>query len=320
MLPRLIPPDNEGVQVSVIIPVYDPRFLDEALESVAAQTYPAYEVIVVNDGAPNPGEVEQLMERAPVRYRYLRQENRGPSSARNRGIDLARGTFLAFLDADDCWDPAYLAEQLAALNRDPNLDLVYSDATFVGDSKFAGRRFAELNPSRVAVSCESLLREDCVLILSGVVAKKEAVVTAGLFDERFRHAEDFDLWLRMLKAGAHLAFQRQVLLRRRVHAKSLSYDILRHGEQALAVLAKFQERSDLLHSERAAVEWRIRKLGAELAIERAKRALAQSDFDTAIGALRTGNAFFRSWKLSAILAFLRISPALVARVHKLRGG
>jgi glycosyltransferase involved in cell wall biosynthesis len=295
--------------VSVVIPVYRARHLRAAIESVRAQTFRDYEIIVVDDGSPDRPELERWLAGDRDGLRYLKQENQGPSSARNAGVRAARGMFVAFLDADDTWESTYLEEQVGALTQSAGIDMSYCNWMTMGIAE--ARAYGP-------ITCASLLRDECQVILSGVVAKREALLTAGLFDERFRHGEDFDLWLRMLKTGARLDFHRRTLLNRRVHEGSLSYDTVNHGENALLVLEKFQNRTDLTGDERAAVEWRLRSLAAEVAIERAKRAVATRDFAEATRAIADANEFYRSWKLRIVGLLLRHWPRLVARVHDLR--
>ncbi len=295
--------------VSVIIPVYRARFLRAALESVEAQTFRDYEVIVVDDGSPDRSEIESWALPGREGFRYLTQENRGPSAARNTGIRAARGVFVAFLDADDTWEPTFLEEQIGAITRGRGLDLVHCNWRTMGRSRV--RRYGP-------ATCTSLLRDECMIILSSVMARREAVLGAGLFDEEFRHGEDFDLWLRMLKMRARMDFQPRVLLNRRVHSDSLSHDPVNHDEKAVMVLEKFRGRADVTGAERAAVEWRIERLRAEVELERAKRALAAGDFAGASVALRAANEFHRSWKLRTVRVLLHLWPTLVARAHQVR--
>jgi glycosyltransferase involved in cell wall biosynthesis len=104
--------------VSVVIPFYRARYLREALQSVQAQTFTDYEIIVVDDGSPDQAEVERCLLDGGARIRYLRQENQGPAAARNTALRAARGRFVAFLDSDDTWEPTYLQEQVDGLTRD----------------------------------------------------------------------------------------------------------------------------------------------------------------------------------------------------------
>lgn len=304
--------------VSVVIPFYRARYLRAAIASVRAQTFSDYEIIVVDDGSPDRADVEAHLLSEGPRLRYLRQENQGPAAARNAALRAACGQFVAFLDSDDTWEPTYLQEQLDGLTRPPRLDMIYCNALMMGQSEAERRALMESTPTRAPATCTSLLREEYTVFLSGVVARRDLIMDAGLFDERFVHGEDFDLWLRMLKRGARMGFQPRILLNRRLHGDSLSADSVTHSEKALLVLEKFQARTDLTAAERAAVDWRIRSLRAEAELERAKRAVSTGDFAEASRALRDANEFHRSWKLSAIRLLLRLSPTLIARVHDAR--
>jgi glycosyltransferase involved in cell wall biosynthesis len=304
--------------VSVVIPFYRARYLRDALESVRAQTFTDYELVVVDDGSPDREEADRLGLGKDARIRYLRQENQGPAAARNTALRAACGQFIAFLDSDDTWEPTYLQDQIDGLTRDNGLDVIYCNALMMGQPETVRRALMESTPPRELATCTSLLREAYTVFLSGVVARRDLILDAGLFDERFVHGEDFDLWTRMLKRGARMGFQPRVLLNRRLHADSLSSDSLTHSEKALLVMEKFQARPDLTAAERAAVEWRIKSLYAEAGLERAKRAVASGDFAEACRALKDANDFHRSWKLTAVRLLLRFWPTLIARAHQIR--
>jgi len=119
-----------ALTVSIVIPAYNvAQYISETLESVFAQTFTDYEVIVVNDGSPDTEDFEQAIEPYLSRIRYLKQENRGASVARNTGLQAARGEFIAFLDADDLWLPPYLDQQMKFI-RERGCDLACADAEF----------------------------------------------------------------------------------------------------------------------------------------------------------------------------------------------
>ena len=120
--------------VSVVLPTYNrAALLPRAVESVIAQTYGDWELIVVDDGSTDEtaAVVSAYGTKLGDRFVYLRQENRGSSAARNRGIEASRGRFVAFLDSDDEFAPTKLARQLALFERYPQLGLVYSDYSIV---------------------------------------------------------------------------------------------------------------------------------------------------------------------------------------------
>jgi glycosyltransferase involved in cell wall biosynthesis len=132
--------------VSIIIPAYNvDEYIGAALDSVFAQTWQDFEVIVVNDGSPRTAQLEAAL--APYRDRivYISQENRGVSGARNTGIRAARGEFYAQLDPDDLWEPEYLSTQLETLRNSPGADLVFPNAVIFGEGPEVGRTFLELN-------------------------------------------------------------------------------------------------------------------------------------------------------------------------------
>src|SRR5712692_408876 len=121
--------------VIVVIPFYRAQYLRDAIESVQKQTFDDYEIIVVDDGSPDSPPVEQWLGSDRDRLQYLRQEKQGPAAARNTGIRAARGRLVAFLDSDDRWELTYLEEQLAAITRDGDVDLVYCNALTMGRSE-----------------------------------------------------------------------------------------------------------------------------------------------------------------------------------------
>src|SRR6266851_1455315 len=113
--------------VSVIIPAYNvSSYIGDALASAFAQIFTDFEVIVINDGSPDTADLERVLEPYRESIIYIKQENLGPSGARNAGIRRARGQYVALLDADDIWLPRYLSDQIHALSAEPALDLIYA--------------------------------------------------------------------------------------------------------------------------------------------------------------------------------------------------
>lgn len=309
--------------VSVVVPAYNVApFIAEALESVYAQTFTDYEVIIVNDGSPDTEELERAL--APYRERlvYLRQENAGPSAARNAGIRRARGRYVALLDGDDEWLPTYLAEQLESLAD--GLDLVYCDALLFGEGELVGRTFMQTCPSRGPVTVESLLAQRCTVITSCVVARREALVAVGLFNERYRRSEDFDLWVRMAHAGARLGYGRKVLARHRMRADSLAADATRMHEAAIVVYANLACTLELTEREREAAAAEIANYEFDLALARAKSELAAGEYARAVEELSRARGLrrasgLRALKLRLTLLCLGAAPRLTRRFYLRRG-
>lgn len=306
--------------VSVVMPAYNvAQYIGEALESVFAQTFKDFEVIVVNDGSPDTVELERVLAPYLARVVYLKQENGGVSAARNAAIRVARGGFVAHLDPDDLWEPDYLAAQLAEFERDPSTDVLYTDALVFGDAPEAGRRFMEWCPSEGEVTVEALFDERCHVMLSAVTARRDALVRAGLFDESLRCSEDFELWLRVLKSGGRIRYHRRVLARYRRHAASHTADPARLSRAVLLMLDKAEASLDLTPSELRALREMRARVRAGAALEEGKAALARGDVGAALAGLGAANAHRGSLKLSLVMLALRVAPRLVRAAYAARG-
>ncbi|TWT89737.1 Chondroitin synthase [Pseudobythopirellula maris] len=195
--PKTDAPSGEPPLVSIIVPIYNSvAYLAQALESALGQTHARLEVIAVDDGSSDsPESVIERFQDDP-RLRFLRQENAGPHAARNHGVSLAGGDYIAFLDADDWWLPEKLSKQLARFEGREGLGVVYSGRDWC-DAE--GRLYdTDQAPLRI-------VRRDrpvAELLLGNVVPMSTAVVSRGVldavgpFDESLPCASDWDYWLR----------------------------------------------------------------------------------------------------------------------------
>lgn len=304
--------------VSVVIPAYNvAAFIGETLASVFAQTFTDYEVIVINDGSPDTAELESALAQFSERIIYIKQENTGPSGARNAGIRRALGRYVALLDGDDVWFPSFLKEQVNLLESDSSLHLVYADAVNFGDHPQAGLTSIESYPSTGAVTFERLLRLECVVQTSGVVACRAALLAAGLFDLRFSFAEDFDCWLRIAHEN-RIGHNRRVLVRHRLHRTSLSADSRRMLEGRISVYSKVCETFVLTPEQREIVEAEIRSCKAHLHLDAGKQRLLAGDYDAAKRELRRAVQLSPTRKLRAVLLCLRAAPSLLSNFYRLR--
>jgi len=311
----LTPNEAQSVQrtplVSVIIPAFNAAgHIVAALDSVFSQTFTDYEVMLANDGSPDTARLETAIQPYLSRITYLKQENRGPSSARNLGIREARGEWLAFLDSDDAWMPHYLDEQLRLLRTDSALDMVYCDAILEGDTGAAGKTFMQVCPSTGPVTFESVLVEQTQVLTSGTVVRRQRVTAAGLFDEELRCSEDHDLWLRVLYTGGKIEYQRLALLRRHVRhdGQGSTPGGLLAGE--IQSLRKLDRALDLSPRIRALLADRLWKIQAALDLVEGKRFLLAGEPDKAYQSLSRAHTFAPTLKLRAILVGLRIAPRL----------
>jgi glycosyltransferase involved in cell wall biosynthesis len=305
--------------VSIVIPAYNVApFIGETLTTVFAQTFTDFEVIIVNDGSPDTEDFERALQPYIDRISYLKQENRGASAARNTGVRAARGELIAFLDADDLWSPDYLAEQLKFI-REYGCDLACADAMIFGVSTDAGRSYMdslmEAAPPAGRVTFLELVNADRSLITSGVVVRRELVLEVGLFDEALRNAQDFDLWLRLARHGARLAYQRKVLLSYRSRPNSLTGDAINSHQRELRVFDKIEQSYDFTPAERLEVTAVIRSRRALLEYELGKLYLAPRDFLRARESFAHANRLQRSWKPRLALWLTKIAPGLFRSLY-----
>jgi len=204
------------MSVSAVIPAYNAEaFLREAIDSVLGQTVPIAEIIVVDDGSKDATCV--LAESYGARVRLLRQQNQGPSVARNLGVQSATSEYIAFLDADDAWHPQKIEKQLAALAAAPDAVLCYT-----GLLNFRADGWKSATPATPPgrLRAELLIRNPRV-VPSCVLVSRAAFVRAGGFDPALKGSEDWDFVLAMLEQGA-LCTVEAPLTRYRVSTTGLS--------------------------------------------------------------------------------------------------
>ena len=305
--------------VSVVIPAYRAaQTISATLDSVLSQTFRDYEIIVVNDGSPDSREMEQTLAPYRGRITYFCQDNQGPAGARNTGIRAARGEYIALLDSDDLWEPEHLTAQMAVLQGDRSIDMVYADARFFGDPLSEGRTVMDLCPSAGEVTFESLVMRTCTVHICVSVVRRQTLLDAGLFDPAFRGTEDIDMWLRIVRRGGRIAYQRRVLGRYRRQAGSLSSNPIPMIEGFLAVLAKAASDVGLTPAERNAIERQCATQRAALALEQGRKAFLAGDTDAAISGLSRANEHYKSARLTAILMLLRVAPRLLQGVYQWR--
>ena len=184
--------------ISVIIPTYNcAAYLPEALESVWRQTRRDFEIVVVDDGSTD--DTDRVLQPWRERIVYLRQANAGVAAARNAGVRLSRGEYVAFLDADDLWMPEKLERTVGALERCPEAALACTDFSVIAaDGSIASSYFARIPAPRSGMVFDDLLRE-CFVFTSTVVVRRAALDVAGEFDTTISYADDFKMWLRVAR-------------------------------------------------------------------------------------------------------------------------
>jgi glycosyltransferase involved in cell wall biosynthesis len=315
--PRLKKHMSKIPLVSVIIPTYNAaKFIRETLDSVFAQTFEDYEVIVINDGSLDTEELERALEPYLNRIVYLKQEKRGVASARNTGILRAQGAFLAFLDSDDMWLPEFLSEAVKCFQNAPSLDLVYTDTFFFHDTPPVGTLVMKPSLQQEPVTFDNLLTRRCQVVMSCTVVRKRIVVDSGLFDERLRRVEDYDLWLRVAFRGGKMARHQKTLGLHRIHTASLSADGQRMIEDWTCVLTRFRDNVDLPAQVRELLEKTVQEAQAELELIKGKQYVLHFQTQLARAPLERAYEFSRAKKLRMLLWGLRMVPWLITPLVK----
>jgi len=216
--------------VSVVVPVFNgAQYLAEAIDSLLAQTRPATEIVVVDDGSTDASlAVAQSYAERHGHVIVVTQPNGGASAARNAGIALATGDVLAFLDADDIAEPQFLAVQLGRLEADPAL------AGVMG----AGRVFVEAGAPEPVWLAEQQRDTRARPRLMTMVVHRAVFSALGGFDPGLSHGEDTDWVLRAGEAGHRIDIHTEVLVARRVHHHNLTQDTQAVVRSQFEVLAR----------------------------------------------------------------------------------
>jgi glycosyltransferase involved in cell wall biosynthesis len=222
--------------VSAIIPTYNyGRFLREAIDSTLAQTYPALEVIVVDDGSTD--DTPQILASYGDRIRAIRQENLGVGAARNTGIAAAQGEYLAFLDSDDIWRPRKLECDVARFTADPGVGMVHCGAeTFDNTGKTISVSLGGLE-GWVAPDLLRLDREVIAAPGSGMTVRQSIAEELGGYDPRLQPSEDWDFCYRVA-CRYRVGFVPEVLVRYRLHGSGIHLNIQKMENGMLLALEK----------------------------------------------------------------------------------
>jgi len=221
------------MKVSVIIPVYNgANYIKDALESVFSQTYKDYEIIVVNDGSTDDSEI--ILKPYMDTITYIYQENKGSAEARNTGIRKAKGEYISFLDADDIWLPQKLEKQLKFLLSNPKYKMVFCDikhsvrGSIIHNSYLHERKYRYVSSGKIY---RNLLRE-CFIFTPTVFVSRECFREVGLFNEKYRICEDYEMWLRIAKKY-QIGFLDEPLVERRRHGVNITEDKILYSTSSI---------------------------------------------------------------------------------------
>ena len=260
MSPAPIVRPASPASISVVVTCYNSaRFVADALKSILEQTRPPIEILVIDDGSTDD-TAQVVASFDDPRIRYVHQENAGVSAARNRGIELARGDLIGFLDADDIWRPKMLEVEGALLDAAPDVALVFSDFQRFedGTGRLMGtqfRNYSELatSPCRPAAEPDAFYLEGdafCTLIrfadvpaFSCAMLYRRPIAAAVRFDPRLKVCEDMAFMLGVLLHGGG-GYTRAVLCDVRRHSDNATKDYGRIPIFKLAALRVIEPRID----------------------------------------------------------------------------
>jgi glycosyltransferase involved in cell wall biosynthesis len=267
--------------VSIVTPAYNAAaYLAAAIQSAQQQTFGDFELLIVDDGSTDDtARLAQQFAARDRRIRLIRQANAGSAAARNTAIQAAVAPFLALLDSDDLWMPAFLESQLAILDERPDIDIVSANAFNLG-GPLDGTPLKPVSSGVKTVSLLDLIEvEDSLCIMS--VFRARVIERTGGFYVGALNGEDYDLWLRAALAGCGIVFNATPagFYRRRPESKSASEQRMLAGN--LAIMSRLREacldRAEAL----GAIERQRARLERRLLIAEAKAALLERDFGRA---------------------------------------
>jgi glycosyltransferase involved in cell wall biosynthesis len=205
-------------RVSVVIPTFNRGWIiQEAVESVLAQDFDDFEVIVVDDGSTD--DTLDILDAYKDRIHLLRQDNKGVSAARNKGISASSGRFIAFLDTDDLWLPGKLSIQMAFFESHPTALICQTEEFWVRNGVRVNPKHRHKKPSGMIFERSLHL---CLVSPSAVMVKRSLLDVIGLFDERLKACEDYDMWLRVSCRYPVYLIDTPLIVKRGGHVDQLS--------------------------------------------------------------------------------------------------
>lgn len=304
--------------VSVIMPAYNVEpYIGEAIDSVLAQTFTDFELLIVDDGSTDrTAEMARRFAARDSRLMLLQQDNRGLAAARNTALRQAKGGLMALLDSDDLWMPRFLEAQIAVLDARPEVDIVTGNARTLGSHEdgLPARPWPDPRPSPDLRTI--LIDELSVFIMS--VFRRRVYDTIGGFDEMLRTNEDFDFWLRATLAGFTFARNDEPLGFYRRRDDSLSASQVRMLRGALRVY--YKQRPALRRDPKALklLDARVQQFEADLVAVEAREAIDQQDYSAASRHLQA----LRERRGGATVGIARLlvnwMPGLVWRAYQIR--
>lgn len=220
------------MSITVILPVYNgEKYLSQAIKSVLSQSHQPMEVIIIDDGSTDQTALIAKSFGTALRYHY--QSNQGAGTARNKGVELAQGQLLAFLDADDLWVDNKLARQVQAFTADPELDMVFGHV-----HQFHSPELPDEVKQQIKIPVEIIPGQHAGTML----IKREAFQKAGPFKTDWELAEFVDWYIKAEEAGLKSVMLPDVVMKRRLHKASQGTYKRQHRQEYVRVLKAALDR------------------------------------------------------------------------------
>jgi glycosyltransferase involved in cell wall biosynthesis len=305
--------------VSVIIPAYNAaRHFAETLDSVLAQTWQDFEVVIADDGSTDDtmAIAERYRRVHGDRFVLLRRQNQGPSAARNAAFAAARGRFFALLDSDDTWLPEFLASQLRVFEAHPEIAIVTGNG-FNRGGPLNGLPVRAPDDPRPDPDLFEILRDETAIFIM-TVFRREVYDAVGGFDERLWTNEDYEFWIRAARAGFRFTRNPTPLGYYRRREGSLSSSDLRMIVGILALYRRLLEEGPSSPEERIILERQIERFEAERLATEARAALESGDAGAAVSALDALRHHRRSLPMTLLAAVLRLAPRAGLALYRAR--
>ncbi len=304
--------------VSIVTPAYNSSaFIAETISAALAQTFADFELIVADDESTDHTiDVVQRAAAGDPRVVVMVSPHGGPAVARNTALDAARGRFVALLDSDDVWMPAYLEQQLAMLGRFADQAIVTSNAINRGGPRDGTPLWPVTAGYRKLTPRDLILEENSVCIMS--VFRREVVDRAGGFDRRFTGNEDYEFWLRASNAGFGVVQNRRPLGYYRRRDDSVSSDDVRMLNGIIRVLESAARMEGPLAEERATLDRQLRRFRCELLKADMRLSLSRRDPRTAARELKALSEMRGGWGLAVAARLGMTWPDLLQRAYELR--
>lgn len=211
------------MKISAIIPVFNgKKYVREAVESVINQKLKPIELIIIDDGSTD-GSTDTLTNiESSFPIRIIKQKNTGQSAARNRGISISEGDFIALLDQDDYWYPNHLEVLAKPFHDNDQIGWAYSNVDeWDHKGRLLKKNFLDfVGADHPKKDIAKMISEDMYILPSASLIRKKAIIDIGMFDERFSGYEDDDLFIRLFLAGWDNAYIKTSLVKWRIHGES----------------------------------------------------------------------------------------------------